>query len=245
MLSACGEQPAEEVTDPDFNAPPLPDFSTYQDVDQKKQAFFAYLLPLVEEANNRVLEERKLVLKWTNGEALSKKEKKRIQAFLEKYRVKADTEAGKKELLLHRVNVIPPSLVLAQAANESAWGTSRFATEGNNLFGQWCFSQGCGLVPTDRIEGAAHEVRRFDSPLDSVESYILNLNRHTRYRQLRLMRHKLSEEKGWVSGTELAGGLIGYSERGQAYVNEIRHMIQYNDLEQYDRPQADQSLTGE
>ena len=194
-LTACGEKQADSDR-PAFKAPPLPDFTTYKDVQEKKQAFFDYLLPLITEANQRVLEQRALAEKWARDEELTEKELQRLTRMMENYRVKADDKAGQKEILLNRVNIIPPSLVLAQAANESAWGTSRFATEGNNLFGQWCFSKGCGLVPSSRNDGAVHEVRKFRSPMESVESYIQNLNRHAKYRQLRLIRHRLQEENG-------------------------------------------------
>ena len=243
-LTACGEKQADSDR-PAFKAPPLPDFTTYKDVQEKKQAFFDYLLPLITEANQRVLEQRALAEKWARDEELTEKELQRLTRMMENYRVKADDKAGQKEILLNRVNIIPPSLVLAQAANEYAWGTSRFATEGNNLFGQWCFSKGCGLVPSSRNDGAVHEVRKFRSPMESVESYIQNLNRHAKYRQLRLIRHRLQEENQIISGPALAAGLIGYSERGQAYVDEIRHMIEYNGLQQYDQPDAAAPATGE
>jgi Bax protein len=130
--------------------------------------------------------------------------------------------------------VIPPSLVLAQAANESAWGTSRFARRGNNLFGQWCFSQGCGLVPRGRVEGASHEVASFSSPYRSVRSYIQNLNRHPTYQLLRDIRLKARNRDDIASGPSLAAGLLGYSERGEDYVEEIRNMIRHNNLDYYD-----------
>ena len=123
---------------------------------------------------------------------------------------------------------------LAQAANESAWGTSRFATKGNNLFGQWCFSKGCGLVPRGRVEGASHEVAKFSSPFRSVRAYIQNLNRHPTYQELRDIRQEDRRGKDPLSGVDMAAGLLGYSERGQEYVDEIRAMIHYNNLTFYD-----------
>ena len=132
------------------------------------------------------------------------------------------------------MDIIPPSLVMAQAANESAWGTSRFATQGNNLFGQWCFNQGCGLVPRSRPEGMSHEVEVFDSPYQSIRSYITNLNRHNAYQGLRDRRDALRAQGQFPDGATLAGGLEAYSERGQAYVHEIRAMINSNGLPDYD-----------
>ena len=148
-----------------------------------------------------------------------------------------DHEPGSDDqfaLLRKRLDVVPPSLILARAANESAWGTSRFATKGNNLFGQWCFSKGCGLVPRGRAEGASHEVAKFSSPYRSVRAYIQNLNRHPTYQLLRDVRLEDRRENAPLSGLELAEGLRGYSERGEEYIEEIRAMIHYNNLEFYD-----------
>ncbi|WP_430461921.1 glucosaminidase domain-containing protein [Thalassolituus sp. LLYu03] len=236
LLAGC-EQKAREGDAPAVTeVPPIPDFSSIADIRQKKSAFFDYMLPLVDEANARVMAERQLVERWyLDGDELSDDDKQRIHELLTKYRVNSDDPDEQKEALLRRVNVIPPSLVLAQAANESGWGTSRFAQEGNNLFGQWCFREGCGLVPEARGGSSRHEVRRFDSPLDSVESYIRNLNSHPRYRHLRDIRVKSIEDNGAVTGEELVPGLLGYSERGEEYVDEIRNMIEFNKLERFDQ----------
>lgn len=166
---------------------------------------------------------------------LTDKERQWLDNQAERLRVDAETGSARQLTLLRkRLDVIPPSLIMAQAANESAWGTSRFATEGNNLFGQWCFTKGCGLVPTARGEDATHEVASFSSPYRSVRAYIQNLNRHPTYQQLRELRHSDRNDNEALSGLELAGGLLGYSERGEDYVKEIRSMIRYNNLEFYD-----------
>ncbi len=136
--------------------------------------------------------------------------------------------------LLTRVDVLPPSLVLAQSANESAWGTSRFAREGNNFFGQWCFTRGCGMVPRARGEGAVHEVEAFPDAVVSVRSYLRNLNSHGMYQQLRDLRAGQRQKQEPVTGVLLAGGLKGYSSRGDEYIKELVAMINFNRLEQYD-----------
>jgi len=127
------------------------------------------------------------------------------------------------------------SLALAQAANESAWGTSRFAREGNNYFGQWCFEPGCGLVPENRASGKTHEVARFSSPAESVKAYIENLNSNSAYEALRSQRAKQGESSSPIGGMALSNGLLNYSERGQDYVHDIQGLIQNNQLEKYDR----------
>ena len=223
--------------------PPMPDFTSIADVREKKKAFISYLLPLIKEANTRVIAERQLVERWyLEGDDLSDDDKEEIQQLLTKYRITSEDTDEQKELLLRRVNVIPPSLVLAQAANESGWGTSRFAQEGNNLFGQWCFREGCGLVPEARGGSSRHEVRRFNSPLDSVESYIRNLNSHPQYRDLRDLRLKSLEDNGNVTGEELIPGLIGYSELGEDYTDLIRNMIEYNKLNRFDNGQPNKPV---
>jgi len=214
----------------------LPDFSGYSDTTERKVAFFSFLYPRIVLANSRVLLEREYLDALATKPDLSDREIKWLSEQSQRLRVEAETGSDEQFALLRkRLDVIPPSLILAQAANESAWGTSRFATEGNNLFGQWCFTQGCGLVPMSRVDGASHEVAKFESPYQSVRSYIQNLNRHPTYQPLRDIRLQDRQAEKPLSGWHLAEGLLGYSERGEDYIKEIRSMIRYNNLEFYDR----------
>ncbi len=213
----------------------LPDFSGYHDTTEKKAAFFSFLYPRIVLANSRILLERNYLDSLSRKSELTKEEKDWLTAQADRLRVDAETGSAEQFALLHkRLDVIPPSLILAQAANESAWGTSRFAVKGNNLFGQWCFSKGCGLVPRSRVQGASHEVAKFASPYRSVRAYIQNLNRHPTYQLVRDIRLKDRRSDRPLSGPELAEGLLGYSERGEHYVQEIRSMIHYNNLTFYD-----------
>ncbi|MBN7771224.1 glucosaminidase domain-containing protein [Marinobacter daepoensis] len=214
----------------------LPDFTAYQDSTEKKVSFFSYLYPRIVLANSRILLEREYLASLADKAELTSDELDWLARQGDRLRIEARPGSQQQFALLNkRLDVIPPSLILAQAANESAWGTSRFATEGNNLFGQWCFSKGCGLVPQSRLEGANHEVAKFRSPYFSVRSYIQNLNRHPTYQAVRDIR--LADRKAHkpLSGWELAEGLLGYSERGQDYIREIRAMIRYNNLDFYDQ----------
>ena len=140
-------------------------------------------------------------------------------------------EAWLKEML-NRVNVLPEALVLTQAANESAWGTSRFATEANNYFGHWCYSKGCGLVPLQRNEGSTHEVAKFSSSQESVHRYFMNLNRNKAYQDLRGIRMELANKGEDLltldAATKLTEGLLKYSERGTDYVTDLQAMIRHN-----------------
>lgn len=212
----------------------LPDFSIYSDVKQKKADFFMYLLPKVQSANAKIKEERAFVLSIQHDlDRLSQVDQIELQHLIQKYKVNNSEGEFDSEViaeLLKRVNIIPASLVLAQAANESAWGTSRFATQGNNLFGQWCYVKGCGLVPQKRGNNENHEVAKFDTVQASIESYMLNLNSQFSYEDLRHLRSGMNA----ISGHDLAQGLLKYSTRREAYVHEIQAMIRQNQLSQYD-----------
>ena len=145
----------------------------------------------------------------------------------EKYQLKPDDHELPVMVwhLLQRVDVVPVSLVVAQAANESAWGKSRFAREGNNLFGVWCYTEGCGIVPKLRNEEAKHEVKRYDSFKDSVIDYMRNINRHRAYQKLREIRAAERAAGRELSGHRLAAGLAKYSEIGDEYIKRIRAII--------------------
>jgi Bax protein len=211
-------------SDGSFETAEVPDFKSMESVSAKKQAFFTYFGALAEEENQRILSIREKIQSGVKQSTLEK--------LAKKYRLDINDPASEKDFadLLSRVDVVPSSLVLAQAAIESAWGTSRFATEGYNFFGQWCFSKGCGMVPSSRNEGANHEVRTFDSPKESVQAYFLNINSHPSYDMVRQLRLDARNESKPVHGCVLAAGLGSYSERGQHYIDEIRLMIRVNDL---------------
>ena len=202
----------------------LPDFSVYADVKMKKQAFFDYMLPWILMANQQLLNDRASLLSpFTRAEELTR--------ICRRYsRDCQQVDNAKRLLLLPRVDIVPPALALSQAAMESGWGGSRFAWQGFNFFGHWCFKAGCGMVPRSRQNGASHEVKIFTSPLASVQAYFLNLNTHSRYQSLRERRLRLRLQGETVTGLDLVGHLQGYSERGQDYVDEIEQMIRYNQL---------------
>lgn len=279
----------------------VPDFTIYEQVDERKQAFFSFMIDFVETENARLAGLREeLMPMWgvlNHGQPLTDIEEERLyeiaKGFGFKYDIEAmiaaqqiatrqvaaqqvageqiettDPEAGLDadvsedadllakvseearrildagEVLSHyemvkelmrRVDVIPTSLVLAQAANESGWGTSRFAREGNNIFGQWCFDEGCGLVPNARGEDASHEVRAFASVDAAVRAYFRNLNTHPSYEDLRTLRASMRMQGLPLNSMVLARGLTRYSERGMDYVKELQDMIRINDLRERDR----------
>ncbi len=165
------------------------------------------------------------------GELPNGEELRRLAALADRYQIEAAplTVQGRRALL-RRLDVIPPALVLAQAANESGYGTSRFTLSGNNLFGEWTFKRGRGMIPLRRPAGEWYEVRRFASVYDSVKSYMRNLNSHAAYRLFRSRRAWLRAKGQPLLATDLARGLEQYSQRGRAYVEDIRTIIRRNQL---------------
>ena len=215
----------------------VPDFEMIPAGRERKAAFFGYFLPLVNDQNQSIEKTRQKLNDWnSNRDNISSQGAIEIGEIATRYRI-ADFDISNDEdwgELLNRVDVVPASLALAQAANESAWGTSRFARKGYNFFGQWCFKKGCGLVPQKRDANKTHEVAAFDSPRDSVKMYIRNLNSNSAYKDLRDIRARLRDSNKPITGHKLAAGLERYSERGSEYIGELRAMIEFNKLTDYD-----------
>lgn len=219
----------EEVLDPT-----PPDFKAIRDTAERKAAFFAFLLPLVEQENRRLLrirEQLSAISERADTGNLTQNDLEQLKEWAQRYGVEEGPLEQTLDRLDRRINTLPPSLVLAQAASESAWGTSRFAREGYNYFGQWCFKAGCGIVPKRRLEGAYHEVTRFESVRESVAAYFHNINTHSAYHGLRLLRQEKTARREPFSGHELAGKLNSYSERGAPYIEELRSIMRSNQLE--------------
>ncbi|RUO22373.1 peptidoglycan hydrolase [Aliidiomarina iranensis] len=210
----------------------VPDFSAIADIPTRKAEFFSYLLPAVDEQNEHILRQREQLLqlhaKYGQSGVLETQEQQWLQSLAEFYRVDAESQEDVFATLIRRVDIIPDTLVLIQAANESGWGTSRFAMDARNFFGQWCWTKGCGLVPSGRGEGQIHEVREFNSVTESVRSYIRNLNTHDAYQELRQIRAELRQTEQPVMAQPLTYGLMAYSERGEDYIIELNQMIRFN-----------------
>lgn len=206
----------------------VPDFAMISDVNAKKTAFFNYLQPAFDVVTAEVLAERTLLTQWQAMTALTLAAQEQLQEMAAMYKVTATNEQALIAALLVQVDVIPEELVFSQSANETGWGTSRFATLGHNFFGQWCFSKGCGIVPNQRDQDAGHEVARFDSVEASVRSYFRNINRNQSYLPLREIRSQQRINGENINACALAAGLINYSERKAAYIAEVRAMIRHN-----------------
>lgn len=220
----------------DGSSPELPDFASIADVKLKKQAFFDYLQPIIVQVNNEVLLARAEVLRLKQKSLLNERERAYLLTLAKHYNVEDLLEVNDAffHALLARVDKVPVALALAQAANESAWGTSRFALEANNLFGQWCFTKGCGIVPKSRDEDKIHEVASFKSIPKAVRAYVKNVNSSSAYPLFRALRSDMRKGSELLASNILVEGLSKYSLRGDEYINEIRAIIRINKLEQYD-----------
>lgn len=188
------------------------DFARIRDTEQRKKMFVRALLPVIQSENDRIRRERKIA------------RKKPSARLYRRYRIRR----GKRAFLLQRIDVIPPALALAQAAIESAWGTSRFVLEGNNLYGERTYSKRAkGMAPRD---ATGFKVTSFRSVTHSVRSYMHNLNTHRAYRKFRAERARIRGERA-PTGDELAAYLEAYSEQREVYVRTIRRVIRDNRLE--------------
>lgn len=238
----------EEATVPRLIVTAMPDgLKDMRVIDRRKRLFFRTVLPLILTTNEEIQADRKQLLDVvkvaSNGgeAALSTDDSAWIGALASRYNIDTSDEdvtfEGLLDVLKVRVAPIPTSLALAQAVEESAWGTSRFAREGNALFGQWVWNEDEGIVPEEQREGQKYAVRAFETPLDSVRAYAKNLNTHWAYTQFREQRKTILEEEGSLDGWVLAETLTRYSERGPAYVKSLHAIMRVNRLRPLDTAQ--------
>ncbi len=215
-------------------------------VPEKKEIFYRFMLPLVMHANVMVLDRRARLTRMgdaveANGKLpTSDLEWLREVVILLRITDKdtvatlGDSPKNLQDVIsqaLYRLDVIPAGLVLGQAAYESGYGTSRFAAEGNALFGQWTYG-GKGLVPEQQRSNLGdHRIAAYDWPFDSVRGYFLNLSSHPAYEEFRRLRAELKAANKPVTSMALADGLIRYSERGQAYVDILKGIMRVNKLD--------------
>jgi Bax protein len=213
------------------------DLQGLRSVDTRKQVFIKTMLPLILRVNEDLRQTRARIVdlneRASEGRVLSASEHVWLDAQFARHRVSNSDIA----LLLRRVDVIPPSLALAQAAEESGWGTSRFAQEGRALFGQRTHAEGTGLVPVAHSGESIVKVKSFEALLDAVHSYAFNLNTHNAYaefRKLRAQMRAMSGDVGPLDSLQLSEMLYHYSERGPEYVDSIKTIIRVNKLRRLD-----------
>lgn len=202
----------------------LPDLRIYPAGPQRKQAFFELLIPIIEAENARIAAQRAWLeqLQASDG-ALTPDEQIRLTALCDDYDLEcAGDEAIAK--LLTRVNIVPLSMTVIQAVEESGWGTSRFARQGNNLFGLRCFSNGCGLTQA----GSGRGYQTFESVQQAVRTYLHNLNTHNAYAELRALRAQLDRQGREVTAEALIGALEDYAVRDD-YQDVLLSLLRTND----------------
>lgn len=216
------------------------DVRTLRSVDRRKDVFIKSMLPLILSVNEEILADRerlkRLFALERQGIALDPADRDWLEAKYSRYGV----ESGDRDRLLLRVDAIPPSIALAQAAEESGWGTSRFALEGRALFGQRTFAEGAGMVPEKAPDGG-FLVKSFVELRDGVRSYAHNLNTHAAYRGFRERRQAMHRE-GIVDPLRLIETLTRYSERGTDYIDSLRVIIRVNDLRAFDKARLNPSI---
>jgi Bax protein len=175
-----------------------------------------------------------LIGQLDNGDTLESDQQRWLKSRMKKYRVKGEINSQTlRDELLPKIDIIPVELALAQAANESAWGKSRFAREAQNLFGVWTYDESKGIVPKQRAKGAKHLVRKYESMEESIRHYVTLLNSHPAYQDLRDIRSAQRASGQQLDGVAMAAGLVRYSAKGEQYVAIIRSMINSNNLHEY------------
>lgn len=221
--------PAGEQSVPPLVLKELPnDFGKVLSVNKRRELFLRALLPIVLIENQRLREQRELAT-WLLEDKLPAKGSHMhdwLTKVAKRLRVRGDLNkpAVRKKLLI-RLDEIPPALALAQAAIETGWGSSRFALEGNSLFGQWTFVKADGLKPENRNSDATHLVASFPDLRASVRAYMRNLNTSNAYHEFRTFRAKARTAGEPLRAYELATHLHRYSARGENYITEIQRII--------------------
>jgi Bax protein len=196
---------------------------------KRKEFFIQIVLPLIIEENNNIKLDRKTLFTIINKSNNLNSEKQWLEKKYKQYGVKL----GDLSTLKIRMDEIPVSLAIAQAAKETGWGTSRFALEGNALFGQWTWS-GEGLKPKEAKEGQSHKVMKFNILQASVRAYQRNINTHSTYKDFRKARAKLRDSKKPLDSIELSKYLNKYAETGNQYVEVLQKIIKQNKLQDFD-----------
>lgn len=202
----------------------------------QKREFINILKPLIDKSNEKTMQKRVFIENFfkqalTNGfRFLKANDLKKLLKISKKYRVK---NLFDRDLYLKRVDIVPVPLALVQGAIESGWGKSRFVREANNIFGHWTWGE-IGLIPLGRKKGKTHKIRIFKTMQDSVDAYILNLNRHYAYKSFRDVRGQKREEGRLLTGYEAADTMINYSELREKYVDMLHKMMKEHHLLYYD-----------
>ena len=206
------------------------DLNSLGNTREKRELFIKIVLPLILDENNKISEDRQKLFSILNKNFNTVGERVWLKRRFKEYKIE-DKDTGKLKM---RMDIIPVSLALAQAANESGWGTSRFALEGNALFGQWTWSKK-GISPKNKDPNKTHKVLQFQILKASVKAYKNNLNTHNAYKEFREVRAQLREEGKKIIGLDLTKYLKNYAAIGEKYVRILEDIIEKNSLTDFDK----------
>jgi len=206
------------------------DLKTLGDTKKKRELFIKIILPLILDENEKITDDRKKLFKILSKNFNTVGERIWLKRRFKEYKIE-DQDLTKLKM---RMDIIPVSIAIAQAANESGWGTSRFALEGNALFGQWTWSKK-GISPKDSDPNSTHKVLQFQVLKASVRAYKNNLNTHNAYKEFRENRARFRQEKKQFTGLDLTKYLKNYAAIGEKYVRILEEIIEKNSLTDFDK----------
>ena len=205
------------------------DLKSLGDTKQKRELFIKIILPLILDENAKILEDRKKLFKILSKNFNTPGERVWLKRRFKEYKID-DKDLGKLKM---RMDIIPVSIAIAQAANESGWGTSRFALEGNAMFGQWTYGKD-GIAPLEREKNKDHKILKFPMLRSSVQAYKNNLNTHSGYKEFRKKRADLRRKNQNISGLALVNYLHNYAATGKEYTDILKKIIDQNSLTDFD-----------
>ena len=205
------------------------DLKKIKSTQKKKDTFIKIVMPLIIDENSKILDNRKKLFKILGKQNNSRGEKVWLKRRFEDYEIKNEDVTELKV----RMDVIPVSIAIAQAAKESGWGTSRFALEGNAMFGQWTYGKD-GIAPLEREKNKGHKILKFPMLRSSVQAYKNNLNTHSGYKEFRKKRADLRRKNQNISGLALVNYLHNYAATGKEYTDILKKIINQNSLTDFD-----------
>ena len=206
------------------------DLKSLGDTKKKRELFIKIVLPLILDENKKITEDREKLFKILGKNFNTVGERVWLKRRFKEYKIE-DHDLAKLKM---RMDIIPVSIALAQAANESGWGTSRFALEGNALFGQWTWSKK-GILPKEQDPDQTHKIMQFQILKASVRAYKNNLNTHNAYKEFREVRARLRQDETQITGLDLTKYLKNYAAIGEKYVAILEDIIKKNSLTDFDK----------
>ncbi len=205
------------------------DLKKIKSTNKRKDTFIKIVMPLILSENEKILEDRNKLFKILGKQSNTMGEKVWLKRRFKDYNVKGEDIT---ELKL-KMDIVPTSIAIAQAAKESGWGTSRFALEGNAMYGQWTWD-GEGIEPSKKDKRQEHKILKFPKLQSSVAAYMNNLNTHRGYSEFRNKRSEIREKKQEINGLDLVQYLYNYAQTGSEYVKTLKKIIQQNNLNDFD-----------